>query len=105
MTTTIQILYWHDIPLQVRALAGRSRTSKLLSDRFQEAVDSAAMAAGLTGSDTYLDLLHWSDPQQRAGAPADVVEAVAAELEAAFPTIPWRETAKRLSVVRPSDDG
>lgn len=105
MTTTFQILYWNDIPLQVRALAGRSRTSKLLSDRFQAAVDSAAMAAGLTGTDAYLDLLHWSEPQQRAGAPGDVVEAVAAELEAAFPTIPWRETAERLTGVRADDHG
>jgi hypothetical protein len=105
MTTTIQILYWHDIPLQVRALAGRSRTSKLLSDRFQEAVDSAAMAARLTGTDAYLDLLQWSPPQERAGEPAAVAEAVALELDAAFDSIPWRETAQQLRRDRTGADG
>jgi hypothetical protein len=96
MTTTVEVLYWQDIPLQVRARAGRSRSGRPLSDRFQTAVDEAAMAAGLTGTDAYLDLLHWSTLQPRAGSPAEVVEAVAAELEAAFDTIPWRETADRL---------
>jgi hypothetical protein len=96
MTTTFQVLYWHDIPLQVRAQAGRSRAGKPLSDRFQAAVDSVAMAADLTGTDAYLDLLRWSDPQSREGEPAEVAEAVAEELEAAFETIPWRESAETL---------
>ena len=41
-----QILYWHDIPLQVKAQVGRTRSSKPLSERFQVAVDNASMEAG-----------------------------------------------------------
>ena len=105
MTTTFQVLYWHNIPLQVRAQEGRSRAGKPLSERFQVAIDNAAMAANLTGTDAYLDLLQWSAAQERSGTPAEVVEAVAAELEAAFTTIPWRETAARLSQAKPGADG
>lgn len=105
MTTSYQILYWHDIPLQVRARSGRDRASSQLSPRFQEAVDSAAMAARLTGTDAYLELLHWSAPEMRAGAPSDVAEAVAAELEATFEQIPWRESAQQLLRERPQSHG
>ncbi len=105
MTTTVEILYWHDIPLQVRAQAGRTRFGKPLTDRFQTAVDDAAMAAGLTGTDAYLDLLHWSAQEPRAGSPTEVAEAVAAELEAEFDTIPWRETAESLRRDRLERDG
>ena len=37
---TYQILYWYEIPTQVRVREGRERVSKPLSPRFMEAVDS-----------------------------------------------------------------
>jgi hypothetical protein len=52
----LTVIRWRDIPMQVMARAsGREGpTSRaLLSDRFQEAVDAAAMVAGLIGSDDY----------------------------------------------------
>jgi hypothetical protein len=39
-----------------RGPAGSARA--LLTDRFQEAVDAAAMVAGLTGSDDYTEQMH-----------------------------------------------
>lgn len=94
--TTFQILYWFDIPLQVRAQEGRRRASRPLSDRFQVAVDNASMSAGLTGSDEYLALMRWGEPQERTGTPEEVAEAVAAEIEGQYEDIPWRETARLL---------
>ena len=91
--TTYQIMYWHDIPVQVRAGGRRDRVSRELPQRFQIAVDNAAMAAELTGTDAYLDGFHWREPQEREGTPAAVVEAVAAELEADYEWIDWRKTA------------
>lgn len=91
-----QILYWHDIPLQVRVGGRRDRVSKPLAPRFQEAVDQAAMAAGLTGTDGYLNMFRWSDPEERPGAPEEVAEAVVAELEERYETINWRQTAADL---------
>ena len=91
-----QILYWHDIPVQVRVRHKRERLSKNLSDRFQEAVDNAAMQAGLTGDDAYTDGFHWGEPQEQGGAAQDVLEAVAAELEAQYAEINWQRTAANL---------
>ncbi|MCB9418696.1 MAG: virulence factor [Ardenticatenaceae bacterium] len=92
-----QILYWHDIPVQVKAKAGRERVSKPLPDRFQIAVDNAAMAAGLVGSDEYTDLFQWSEAQEREGSAEEVATAVAAELETQYPRIPWRETVAAIT--------
>lgn len=94
--TTYQILYWHDIPLQVRAGGRRDRVSKPLSPRFQEAVDQAAMSVGLTGTDGYLNMFYWSDPEERPGTPEEVAEAMVAELEEKYETIEWRQTAADL---------
>lgn len=78
------ILYWRDIPTQVVARAGRATAKAELPKRFMEAVDSAAMRAGLFNSDDYLT--HW-----RRGEPApcsdDLDKAVAdavAALDAAY---------------------
>jgi hypothetical protein len=89
-------MYWHDIPVQVRAGGRRERVSQELSPRFQAAIDHAAMAAGITGSDAYIEGFKWSEPQEREGAPEEVVAAVAAELEAQYERIEWRKTAESL---------
>ncbi len=91
-----QILYWHDIPLQVRGRDGRERANANLPPRFQEAIDAAAMLAGLTGDDAYTDGLHWSEPQERSGSPDDVAAAVSDEIDLQYPTIDWRKTAAAL---------
>lgn len=91
--TTYQVLYWHDIPIQVRAGGRRDRVSRELPPRFQAAIDSAAMAAGLTGTDAYLDAFAWSEAQERDGSPEEVVAAVVAELDKQYETIDWRGTA------------
>lgn len=48
-------ILWRDIPSQVLIKRGRDRGKYMLSARFQEAVDRAAMRAGKGGSDAYLD--------------------------------------------------
>ena len=93
---TFQILYWHDIPVQVRARGGEGRANVKLPERFGAAVDSAAMAARQTDDDAYTEGFHWSEPQERAGTADAVARAVAAELDAQFPDIDWRQTAASL---------
>ena len=51
----ITTIYWRDIPAQVTAKSGRKRAKKLLSARFQEAIDRAAMRAKKVDADAYLD--------------------------------------------------
>ena len=51
----LTVIWWRDIPAQVTAKEGPTRAARELSPRFQEAIDSAAMRAGLIGSDAYLE--------------------------------------------------
>ena len=49
------IVYWRDIPAQVIVKHRRDRGTVELSQRFQEAIDRAAMRAGKGSSDDYLE--------------------------------------------------
>jgi hypothetical protein len=81
---TVQIVYWRDIPAQVKVRAGRARGGQALSERFQVAIDRAAMRAGLFNTDDYLNEWHTAEAHERDGEPEAVAAAVAAELEAAY---------------------
>ncbi|NKC14623.1 MAG: hypothetical protein GKR94_21300 [Gammaproteobacteria bacterium] len=48
-------MYWRDIPIQVIAKHGRKSAKVLLPQRFQEAIDRAAMRAGKGSSDAYME--------------------------------------------------
>jgi hypothetical protein len=51
---SLTLIYWRDIPAQVVVKRGRETAKVILSARFQEAVDRAAMRAGKGSSDAYL---------------------------------------------------
>ncbi len=55
----VKIIKWRDIPAQINAKQGRKRDKLLLADRFQEAIDMAAMKGGAAGTDAYLN--DWCD--------------------------------------------
>ncbi len=94
MTVSIQIVYWRDIPAQVKGRAGRERAGRQLSERFQEAIDQAAMRAGVVGSDAYLQEWRTTEAEDRAGELRAVLDSVAAELEAAYPEARLRALAE-----------
>ena len=50
----LTIVYWRDIPAQVIAKAGRQTAKRQLSERFEKAIDRAAMKAKLRDTDSYL---------------------------------------------------
>jgi len=80
----LTVIWWRDIPAQVTAKEGRSRAARELSPRFQEAIDAAAMRAGLIGSDAYLE--EWRREPRACGDDLEAeVEQEAERLEAAFP--------------------
>ena len=85
MNIKYQIIYWRDIPAQVKGRAGRKRLSKPLSNRFPVAIDEAAMRAGKTESDDYLAEWRNGDWQERDGDPDTLMAELVAELEAAYP--------------------
>jgi hypothetical protein len=80
---TYKILYWQEIPSQVKAEDDRDEVNLPLPARFMERVDRIAMQRGLAGSDDFLEQWHWSEEQEREGSAREVAEAVMAELEAA----------------------
>ena len=93
---TYQIMYWHDIPVQVRARDAGGRVSAQLPPRFQEAIDQAAMAAGLIGSDDYTAAFRWGETQERDGTAKEVAAAVVAELDQEHHRINWRKTVSHI---------
>jgi Virulence factor len=83
VTTTYRVLYWQEIPSQIKAEDDQEEVTVSLDPRFMEQIDQMAAKRGLTESDDYLAEWHWSDEQQRDGSAQDVANAVKAELEAA----------------------
>ncbi|MGI9222290.1 MAG: virulence factor [Woeseiaceae bacterium] len=85
MSVKKTLIYWRDIPSQVIVQRGRTREKALLSARFQEAIDRAAMRAGKGSSDAYMS--EWDRKASRVESDDDLVEIAAAEvarLEAEF---------------------
>ena len=62
----LTVIWWRDIPAQVTAKEGRAVPPRELPERFQEAIDAAAMRAGLIGSDAYLE--EWRREQRAPAA-------------------------------------
>jgi hypothetical protein len=93
-----RILYWHDIPSQVRVDDDKGRVSKQLPDRFQLAIDEAAMRAKAIDDDSYLDGFRWSEEKQRAGTAEVVAAQVLEELDYNYPEIDWKKTAEQVKV-------
>jgi hypothetical protein len=78
-----QILYWQDIPSQVKAWDDFDEVKVELAARFAARIDQAAQARGLTGTDDYLAQWRWGESAERPGTAAEVAEAVRRELDAA----------------------
>ena len=77
-----QVLFWRDIPAQVRVFTDRRPLSRQLPDRFQQRIDRIAMQEGLAGTDDYLAQWEWTERRQRDGEPEAVLDALVAELVA-----------------------
>ena len=77
------MIWWRDIPAQVTAGSGRGAARRQLADRFQEAIDAAAMRAGLIGTDAYLE--EWRRETRACGHELEnEVSEEAAWLDAAY---------------------
>ncbi|MDF1801474.1 virulence factor [Thalassovita sp.] len=87
----VTIVYWRDIPAQVIVGKGRRGAKKQLSERFEQAIDRAAMKIGASDTDAYLAEWRKASPYPVEGDPSDVVEAEAAKLEAEFDQIRLKE--------------
>jgi len=89
---TLTVILWRDIPAQVTATDGSTSARRELDERFQKAIDAAAMKADLIESDAYLE--GWRRETRPCGDDLEVEVAAEVErLEAAHD----RETLLRLT--------
>ena len=80
-----QVMFWKHIPSQVKAWDSSGEVKRMLPDRFQVAIDAFAMKDGSTDMDAYLDGWAWGPVEARDGSPQEVLDAIAAELDASYP--------------------
>jgi len=80
----LSLITWRDIPSQVVVKRGREASKVLLSDRFQKAIDRAAMRAGRGSSDAYLADWRRTDGVACGEDMQAVAAAEAARLEALY---------------------
>ncbi len=75
------IVFWRDIPAQVIVGKGRRGPRKQLSERFEKAIDRAAMKSGAKDTNDYLSEWRKAAPNSIEGDPEEIAQAEAARLE------------------------
>lgn len=80
----VTIVYWRDMPAQVIVGKGRRGTKLPLPERFEQAIDRAAMKSGAAGSDAYLEGFRKAAPYAVEGEDADVAAAEVARIDTEY---------------------
>ncbi len=80
----VTVVYWRDIPAQVIVGKGRRGAKKQLPERFEQAIDRAAMKVNAKDSDAYLAEWRKAAPYPVEGDAHDVVEAEATRLDTEY---------------------
>jgi hypothetical protein len=79
---TYKILYWQEIPTQIKVEDDSDDVTVMLDERFMAQVDILAARRGLQSADDYLAQWKWSEEEERDGSAQEVADALKAELEA-----------------------
>lgn len=77
----VVIVYWRDIPAQVMIGKGRRATKVQLPERFEQAIDRAAMKSGAADDDTYLAEWRKAEPYSVEGDAEEVAKSEAERLD------------------------
>ncbi|MEO0484297.1 MAG: virulence factor [Pseudomonadota bacterium] len=80
----VTIVYWRDIPAQVIVGKGRRGSKVQLPERFEQAIDAAAMKLGASDTDAYLAEWRKAAPYAVEGDPNDVAKAEAERLDTEY---------------------
>ncbi len=79
----LTIVFWRDMPAQVIVKAGRTKESRKLDERFEQAIDMAAMRSGAADTDAYLE--EWRrDISEVEGDLAEIADNTQKTLEAEY---------------------
>jgi len=77
----VTIVYWRDIPAQVIVGRGRRGAKAPLPERFEQAIDRAAMKVGARDTDAYLAEWRKGDPYPAEGDPQEAALAEAERID------------------------
>ncbi|WP_282077133.1 virulence factor [Epibacterium ulvae] len=80
----VTIVYWRDIPAQVIVGKGRRGSKRQLEERFEQAIDRAAMKVNAKDADAYLAEWRKAKPYSVEGDASEIAEAEAQRLEHEF---------------------
>ena len=80
----VTIVYWRDIPAQVIVGKGRRGAKRQLTERFEQAIDAAAMRVGARDTDAYLAEWRKAAPVAIEGDPEEIADAEATRLETEY---------------------
>lgn len=80
----VTIIYWRDIPAQIVVGKGRRGAKRQLPERFEQAIDRAAMRGAARDTDAYLAEWRKGAPQPADGLPEEIAEAEAARIDAEY---------------------
>ena len=80
----VTIVYWRDIPAQVIVGKGRRGAKVQLPERFEQAIDAAAMRTGAAETDAYLAEWRKAAPYSVEGDAQEVAAAEAARIETEY---------------------
>lgn len=83
-TTDITLVCWRDIPAQVIVGKGRKAAKMVLPERFEQAIDRAAMKVGASDTDAYLAQWRKVSLTPQEGDPSDIAAREIARLDAEF---------------------
>ncbi len=80
----VVVVYWRDMPAQVIVGRGRRGTKLPLPERFEQAIDRAAMKSGAANSDDYMEGFRKADAVPVDGTDQEAAEAMVAKIDAEF---------------------
>ncbi|MEO9778207.1 MAG: virulence factor [Sedimentitalea sp.] len=80
----VTVVFWRDIPAQVIVGKGRRGAKRQLEERFEQAIDRAAMKVNAKDTDAYLAEWRKAAPYTVEGEPTEIAEAEATRLETEY---------------------
>ncbi|WP_407493454.1 virulence factor [Pseudooceanicola sp. MF1-13] len=83
-TTDITLVCWRDIPAQVIVGKGRKAAKQVLPERFEQAIDRAAMKVGASDTDAYLAEWRKTSLPPAEGDPSEIAAREIARLDAEY---------------------
>jgi len=77
----VTIVYWRDMPAQVIVGRGRRGVKRPLPERFEQAIDRAAMKSGAAESDDYMAGFRKADPVPVDGNDEEAAATMVARID------------------------